>query len=125
MEIIGLRQATGLRKNICSHLGFGSVGGVGGPGIRSPAHARGLIARHTVDTASIPSLERRFCGNREWGLRPDTQTAYPVDVLACYRWRVNMVSKVGGGVCRRRFHSRLPMRWCASHGIDASPAESG
>ena len=68
------------------------------------------------------TLGRSFCGNREWGLRPDTQTTCPTAVLACDGWRAQIVSKVGGGACRRRLHSRLPARAHTANGVNAGAA---
>ena len=78
----------------------------GGPGIRSPAHARAGPDRRTSIGSSTPRLAHPVCGKREWGLRTDTQTTSPTEVLA----RQEKPISVGGGVCGRRPHSRLPTR---------------
>jgi hypothetical protein len=54
----------------------------GGPGIRSPAHARAGTDERTSMCSSTPWLAHQLCGKREWGLRPDTQTTSLTALLA-------------------------------------------
>ena len=56
-------------------------GRAGGPGIRSPTHARAPMGWRAIVSSSTPFLAHPLCGKRKWGLRPDTQTTCPAASL--------------------------------------------
>ncbi len=89
-----------------------SIGQAGGPGVRSPAHARAPMGRHASIRSSMLLLAHPLCGQREWGLRPDTQTTCPAAGLArrgqpkrSSRWAVGFAG--AGPICGCP-HSALP-----------------
>ena len=48
-----------------------------------------------ADYCANTAMDRGLCGNREWGLRPDTQITYPTRVVTRDRWRAKRAAEGG------------------------------
>ena len=93
----------------CSRRSAATGARAGGPGMRSPAHARGRAPR--LRLASPRQHRLAAChrlGDREWGLRPHTRTTCPGSTEDFVTAGHHRCRQGGGGACGRRPHSRSP-----------------
>ena len=81
----------------------------GGPGTRSPAHARGApaVVRRPQPINTGPACPPG--GDREWGLRPHARTTCRATTWVFRQAHLTGCMQGGGGVCGRRPHSRSPL----------------
>ena len=106
------RSSRSISHGCCPFTSSRSIGRAGGPGIRSPAHARAPMGRRASIRSSTPLLAHTLCGKREWGFRPDTQTTCLAVGLV---WREQRgYSQSASKLCGCsvvRHHTHLGGRW--------------
>jgi len=78
----------------------------GGPGMRSPAHARGRPPRDAAAASSTTPAACSRQGDREWGVRSHTRTTCPTSTEAFVTAGHRCCRQGGGGARGRRPHSR-------------------